>query len=420
MTDTIATEWPLGGEEGGQNRGKWVAVGLLWFVVLFNYGDRLAIFSVFPLLKQQMSLTDVQLGVLGSSFMWMYAAFGPFAGWVGDRVSRKWIIIGSLVFWSVVTALTAVCQNFGELVVCRALGGLGEAFYFPAAMSMIGDYHSPRTRSRAMSLHQSAVYAGSIAGASIPAVLGQRHGWRLSFVLFGVCGVVLGMVLTRLLREPKRSVENVPVGQDSLWTAFGGIFQNSAVLSLMLIFMGANFVAVIFLTWLPTFLFEKFHMSLAMAGLNSSAYLQIASLVGVICGGVLADRFASRRRGGRMWTQAVGLFGGVPFLFLTGWTTSVVVLVSAMTGFGLFKGIYDANIFASLYDVVPVRRRAAVVGLINSMGWLAGGTAPVVVAVAAAHVGLSACISATACIYLVIGLWMWRLSIRVSRSEGGY
>src|ERR1700712_4982823 len=240
MTDDIPLAGKAGGEQDAAGRGKWVAVGLLWFVVLFNYGDRLAIFSVFPLLKQQMSLTDVQLGILGSCFMWMYAAFGPFAGWIGDRFSRKWIVIGSLVFWSVVTAATAVWHHFGELVVCRALGGLGEAFYFPAAMSMIGDYHSAKTRSRAMALHQSAVYAGSIAGASIPAVLGQRHGWRVSFLVFGVCGVVLGLVLTRLLREPKRT-GGVPEAQGSVWAAFGEIFRGSTVLYLMLIFMGANF-----------------------------------------------------------------------------------------------------------------------------------------------------------------------------------
>jgi sugar phosphate permease len=186
----------------------------------------------------------------------------------------------------------------------------------------------------------------------------------------------------------------------------------------MAIFMGANFVAVVFLTWLPTFLYTKFRMSLAMAGFNSAVYLQIASLLGVVCGGLLADRLAVKRRGGRMLAQAVGLFGGVPFLFLTGWTSSVVVLVVAMTGFGYFKGVYDANIFASLYDVVPVRRRASVVGLINSMGWLAGGTAPIVIAIASSHFGMSACISATACIYLTIGLWMLYLSSRVTGRSG--
>jgi MFS family permease len=422
MTDDPPAMEQRPGESFVSSRMKWLVVGQLWFVLLFNYGDRQAIFSVFPLLKHQMSLTDVQLGILGSCFMWMYAAFGPFAGWIGDRVSRKWLIVGSLLFWSIVTATTSICHSFGQLVVCRALGGLGEAFYFPAAILMISDYHSAATRSRAMAFHQTAVYAGNIAGASIAAALGEHHGWRVSFLPFGIGGVILGMLLIRSLREPVRGRTDRPlVPQTSaISSPFSGlkeIFHNSTVLFLVLIFMGANFVAVVFMTWLPTFLYMKFHMGLALAGLNSAIYLQIASLAGVVCGGFLADRLVFTRPGGRLLAQAVGLLGGVPFLFLTGWTRSVVVLVLAMTGFGYFKGVYDANIFASLYDVVPIQRRAAVVGLTNSMGWLAGGVAPIAIAVAAAHFGMSACISSTACIYLFAGLWMLYLSGRMTRPK---
>ena len=141
---------------------------------------------------------------------------------------------------------------------------------------------------------------------------------------------------------------------------------------LVAVFVGANFVASVFLTWLPSFLNRKFSMTLAMAGFSSTAYLQIASVLGVISGGILADRLARKYRGGRMITQAIGLLLGIPFLFLTGWTLSVTVLVLAMAGFGYFKGMYDANIWASLYDVVPVARRATAVGLMNSIGWLSG------------------------------------------------
>jgi sugar phosphate permease len=170
--------------------------------------------------------------------------------------------------------------------------------------------------------------------------------------------------------------------------------------------MGANFVAVVFLTWLPTFLYQKFHMSLSMAGLNGSVYLQIASLLGVLCGGVLADKMAKKIAGGRILTQSLGLLLGTPFLFLTGWTVSVPILIVGMIGFGYFKGLYDANIFASLYDVVPVERRGAAAGIANSLGWLGGGAAPIIVAVASAHFGMSACISATAAIYLCLGIVM--------------
>ena len=396
---------------------KWLVVGMLWFVCFFNYADRQAIFSVFPLIKEQLHLSDVELGVIGGSFMWMYAIFGPFAGWLCDRLPRKTLVLGGLIFWSVVTAATAVTHNYMQLTICRALGGLGEAFYFPAAMSLISDYHGAATRSRAMSLHQSSVYAGSIAGGAVSGFIGEYYGWRSSFVLFGIAGIVLGLLLWGLLREPVRGmsegvesagveqspVAHAPIG-GGMMEGFREVLRNRMVRLLIFVFIGANFVAVVFLTWMPTFLYQKFHMSLSMAGLNSTVYLQIASVLGVLSGGWLADVMVRRMSGGRLLTQSLGLLCGVPFLFLTGWTTSVPFLILAMVGFGYFKGLYDANIFAGLYDVVPVERRGVAAGVLNSLGWLGAGFAPISIALGAAHYGMSACISATAGIYLFIGL----------------
>lgn len=397
---------------------RWLVVAMLWFVCFFNYADRQAIFSVFPLIREQMHLTDVELSIVAGAFMWMYALFGPFAGWLSDRLPRKTLVLGALVFWSIVTAGTALTQSYSQLVLCRALGGLGEAFYFPAAMSLIGDYHPAATRSRAMSLHQSAVYAGSIAGGAVSGYIGQFYGWRSSFTLFGGAGVVLGGVLWAFLREPVRGASDAAPDAHaggSLVTGLREVIANPAVRLLTFVFIGANFVAAIFLTWMPTFLYQKFHMSLSMAGLNGTAYLQIASVLGVLCGGLLADALVKRLFGGRVLAQSLGLLAGVPFLFLTGWTTTVPYLILAMVGFGYFKGIYDANIFASLYDVVPVARRGAAAGTLNSLGWLGGGFAPIAIAVASRHYGMSACISATAGIYLFIGLLLLRGGRRLRR-----
>jgi MFS family permease len=177
------------------------------------------------------------------------------------------------------------------------------------------------------------------------------------------------------------------------------------VLVLIAVFAGANFVAAIFLTWMPSYLNRQFGMSLSMAGLNSTAWLQIASVMGVLSGGWLADRWARRSPGGRMLTQSIGLLAGIPFIFLTGASREVVLLVLAMIGFGYFKGFYDANIWASLYDVVRPQRRATALGFMNAIGWGIGAApAPVIIALASQRYGMSACLSATSVIYLVFGL----------------
>jgi len=377
---------------------------MLWGVCLFNYADRQAIYSVFPLLKTEMRLTDVQLGIVGASFMWVYAVAAPFAGMIGDRVSRKTLIIGGLLFWSGITIATALSRTYWHLVLFRALEGLGEAFYFPASMSMLSDYHGRDTRSRAMSLHQSSVYAGTIAGGTMAGAMGQSLGWQSSFYLLGILGIVLGLMLVMFLKEPTRGqadVVNLPPEGGSRKNARTNL---PMVLILMAVFVGANFVAAIVLTWMPSFMYRKFGMSLGAAGFSSTAYLQIASVLGVISGGVLADRLVHRRRGGRMTTQAIGLIAGVPFIFLTGWTVSIPILILAMAGFGFFKGLYDANIWASLHDVVPTRRRGAAVGAMNAVGWVGGGIAPIAIAVASQRFGMSASISASSVIYLIAGL----------------
>src|SRR6266498_4906211 len=184
---------------------KWIVVAMLWFVCFFNYADRQAIFSVFEPIKGEMGLTGAQLGVVGSSFMWVYAVAAPLAGLVGDRFRRKTLILGGLIFWSLITVATAFSKNYTHLVICRALEGFGEAFYFPASMSLVSDYHGPDTRSRAMAIHQSSVYAGTIAGGTVAGVMGQALGWRSSFYLFGTLGTMLGLALIVWLREPARS-----------------------------------------------------------------------------------------------------------------------------------------------------------------------------------------------------------------------
>jgi MFS family permease len=383
-------------------RYKWYLVAMLWWISFFNYADRQAIFSVFPLLEKQLHLSAVQLGWLGSSFAIVYGLAGPLAGAIVDRVRRKTAILGGLYLWSAICTATAWSRTFAQLLFFRAVEGLGEAFYFPASMSMIGDYHSSVTRSRAMSLHQTSVYIGTIAGGFFGGWIGQRYGWRWSFVVFGALGMLLGVVMNRALREPPRAVEAETAIPARKFAAM--IWRTPAAMLLMAAFLLNNFVAMVLLTWMPKFLFDNFRLSLAMSGLTATLFVQLASLLGAPAGGWLADAWHRRFSGGRILVQAFSVLAGAPFVVWCGLTRSVGSLIVALTAWGFFKGIHDANIFASLFDVVPERARGTSAGCMNLLGWLGGaGTAPVLIGYVAGIAGLGRAISLTAGCYVLAG-----------------
>jgi predicted MFS family arabinose efflux permease len=253
--------------------------------------------------------------------------------------------------------------------------------------------------------------------------VGQYYGWRWSFLLFGFSGWLFAAVVAMFLKEPVRGLSEQqaaasPVAPGSLLYEIKALLARPVVRLLIFTFVGANFVAVVFLTWMPSFLYGKFHMSLSMAGLSGTLYLQLSSVVGVLCGGLLADLLAGRLAGGRMLTQALGLFLGIPFLFYAGWAASVTGVVLGMIGFGFCKGIYDANIFASLYDVVAVRQRGTAAGMLNSLGWLGAGFAPIAIALAANRYGMGASISATAFVYCLSGVLILLAARHWTRSHG--
>src|SRR6266567_6009021 len=174
---------------------KWTIVLLLWIVSFFNYADRSAVTAIFPILRADYHFTDAELGLLGSSFLWVYACSAPIVGFLGDRFSRKAIIIGGLVFWSMITFVTPFGGTIGAFIFFRALTGLGEASYYPAGTSMISDYHGQQTRSRALSLHQTAVFVGGIVGTTLAGYLAEKFHWQYAFFTYGGAGIILAVIL---------------------------------------------------------------------------------------------------------------------------------------------------------------------------------------------------------------------------------
>lgn len=406
-----------------KGRYKWYVVGMLWCISFFNYADREAIFSLFPLLQKEMHLTPVQLGLLGSAFAWVYGLTAPFAGSIVDCVRRKTAILGGLYAWSTIALLTPVARNFQQLFSFMAAEGLGETFYYPASMSMISDYHGKESRSRAMGSHQTSVYLGTIGGGFFAGLIGEHYGWRWSFIVFGSLGIILGFVLVRLLREPERGaadlVEETPGGNQHLGKRIpireflGVVLRTPSVALLMAGFACANFVALVLLSWMPKFLYDRFHMGLAMAGLSATLFVQLASMVGSPLGGWFADLLRRRLPGGRMLVQAIALFCGAPFVFLCGAANSIEMVVLALTAWGLFKGLYDANIFASVFDVVPAQARGTAAGFMNMVGWLGGGgIAPIAIGVIAVHYNLGIAISLAGFVYVAAGILLLTAGLR--------
>ena len=396
---------------------KWRVVAMLWSVSFFNYADRAALFAMFPLLEREMHLSTVQLGLLGSSFAWMYGLCAPFAGNAVDRVRRKRAVLGGLYAWSFIASCTSLARGFGQLLAFTTAEGLGESFYYPASMSMISDYHGPATRSRAMGLHQTSVYVGTVAGAFFAGLIGQRFGWRWSFITFGGLGLLLGLLLMRHLREPGRQERS---NQAVSLTKFLGVLAHSpAALLLLAGFCCANFVAMVLLSWMPKYLYDRFGLSVALAGLSATVFVQLASMCGSPLGGWLADLMQAKRSGGRIAVQAAALFLGAPFVFLCSRADSVTLIAGGLAVWGLFKGIYDANIFASLYDVIPAESRGAGAGVMNMVGWLGGGgLAPVTIGFLAQRIGLGRSLGLTAGVYvaggcvLTIASWLSRTRMR--------
>ncbi len=411
---------------------KWFVVGMLWWIAFFNYADRQAVYSVFPLLAREFHLSDTQLGMLGSSFAWVYGITAPLAGSIVDRVRRKTAILSGLQIWSLVCMATALSRNFVQLLLFRGAEGLGETVYFPASMSLVSDYHGKATRSRAMGTHQTSVYVGIIAGGYFSGLIAERFGWRASFLIFGGCGVALGLAIRRFLVEPRRGAADLadlvatgasggaprPERRMSIADFWRLIRRNPTVLLCMAAFMCENFTAMVLFTWMPTFLYRKFHMSLAIAALTATLYIQITSMLGSPLGGWLADTLRKRMPGGRILVQSIGIFFEAPFAIVCALTGSVQWLIASLLLWGVFKGLYEANIFASVFDVIRPEARGTATGFMNMMGWLAGGgSAPVVVGFLADRLGLSNAIAITASAYVIASVVLMVAALGFARRD---
>ncbi|MDR0869738.1 MAG: MFS transporter [Planctomycetaceae bacterium] len=390
---------------------KWELVGLLWLAYFFNQADRAIYNVVLPQLKAELGLSDIQAGLVASIFLWTYAVLVPIAGWLGDVFRRKSSIWWSLLFWSAATITSGFSSGLLMLIVFRSLAtGGGESFYYPAANSLISQYHH-KTRALAMSIHQTSLYVGIITSGLISGWIAEHFGWRAAFFVFGSFGVFLaalifwrvrndtpenGTKMTENTETPKEMKETVAFSD-----ALRSILRTPSVWAIWIAFATANFVFLGYLTWTPTFLVEKYHQSLTNAGFSSMFYHHIFAFIGVLLGGKLSDRFALFRRGSRLEVQILGLLLCAPFVLLLALSENVIWCYVGLAGFGLFRGVYESNLFASLFDVVEPRFRATAVGLMLSVGFIFSAFSPIVMGWSKSQYGISQTFAMLAPLFLI-------------------
>ncbi len=367
----------------------WLVVVLLSGVAFLNYMDR----QMLSTMRYAMSEDIIEVatsytgpwgwGALMAAFMWIYGLMSPVSGAIADRLNRKWLIVGSLFVWSAVTFLMGYVDTYKELYVLRAIMGFSEALYIPAALSLIADIHSGKTRSMAIGIHMTGLYLGQIAGG-FGSIFSSKLEWQNVFLLCGLIGMVYAVVLILFISDPGRDKGSKTVTSSAA--------QPSVLKSIMLVFSNMAFWAVLFVfttlsmpgwatkNWLPELLANvinsnwNINLSEAMnyAGPIAVISLAGASFIGAMIGGKLSDKWVQTNVKGRVYTSCIGLALIVPSLIFMGLGNSLFAVVVAILCFGIGYGFFDTNNMPILCQFIPSNQRATAYGFINMAGVLGG------------------------------------------------
>ena len=361
----------------------WLVVALLWVVALLNYMDR----QMLSTMQQAMKVDIVELnraeafGALMAVFLWIYGIVSPFAGIIADRLSRKWLVVGSLFVWSVVTFLMGYANSFNQLYWLRAFMGISEALYIPSALSLIADWHEGRSRSLAIGVHMTGLYVGQAVGG-FGATLAAMLSWQSAFHWFGIVGIVYSVVLILLLHENPKHGQAQPIAntehstpntqRSSLFKGLGVVLSTWAFWVILFFFAAPSLPGWATKNWLPTLFAESLDIPMSSAGPLSTITIAVSSFVGVLFGGWLSDRWVQRNLRGRIYTSAIGLGMTIPALLLLGVGHSLMAVVGAGLLFGVGYGMFDANNMPILCQFISSKYRATVYGIMNMTGVFAG------------------------------------------------
>lgn len=369
--------------ENTTKRYSWVVVGLLWVVALLNYLDRQMLSTMKP--TMQLDIEELQsatnFGYLMAIFLWIYGLMSPVAGVIADKLNRKWLIVGSLFVWSLVTYAMSHATTFNQLYILRALMGISEALYVPASLAMIADYHSSKTRSLAIGIHITGFYIGQALGG-FGATVAQHFSWQYTFSIFGLIGMLYSFVLVFFLKE-KRSYqatqkETSRQGSLSLLKGLPLLLTNASFWVILFYFALPGIPGWAVKNWLPTLFSENLGIDMAQAGPIATITIAFSSFAGVILGGMLSDRWSQKNIRARIYTSAMGVSLTIPALLLIGYGHSLTQSIMAAVCFGFGFGMFDANNMPIVCQFVSSNHRATAYGLMNMLGVLAGAFATTV------------------------------------------
>ncbi len=359
----------------------WIVVALLLPVALLNYLDRQMLAAMkFSVMTDIPDIgSEANWGKILALFKWTYALLSPWGGYLADRFSRRHVIGASLLVWSAVTWATGHVTTYEQLVVTRAVMGISEAFYIPAALALIADFHLGPTRSRAVGLHQMGIYLGVIIGgfsgyaADHPAL-----GWRWMFDVCGVVGVLYAVPLMLWLRNPTRLGDAAERPRTSPGGALRELLGNPSFILLVLYFTLPALAGWIVRDWMPAILKAEFGIGQGKAGVSATLYWVSASVFGALLGGWLADRWTRRTARGRIYTSAIGMGCIVVAMFGVGYSPQTGLLgfaIAFLIVFGLGWGIFDCNNMPILCQIARPHLRATGYGLMNLVSISCGGLA---------------------------------------------
>ena len=357
---------------------KWFLIAMLSGAFFFHQADR-ALFGLLTIpIQRDIGLTDVQIGWINTTLSWTLAAMTVVAGFVGDRCSRKWLITFSLIAWSLMTVCMGFIGGFWGALFFRSIAtGVGESFYAPSAYALIAVHHK-KTRSLALSIHQAALYVGlMVSGLVVAWMLGFLESWRSVFIAFGAAGCLLGIIFIWALKDgvsdEGERVKSEEGRGHGLGESLRAYFCNPSALCATAGFVAIVFVNNAYLFWAPKFAAEKFAIDVGEAGKGVMLWHHLFAFGAILLGGIVTDRFVSRMPRFRLGFQIIALLCGAPMLLWIGLSQSFVALLVAASAYGVFRGFFEVNTHASLFDVVPPQFRSTAVGLLNMIAFFFGG-----------------------------------------------